>query len=76
MLDGSPRASVEHLHDFLGGLLPHRLCIPCLAKLFEQPEPPIRQAPDVLASRLESQTDECWNCAETRQTHGIHESAA
>jgi hypothetical protein len=75
-MPGTAIAFGSHLRDFLGGLRPHRFCIPCLAKMCAQPEPPIRQAMQALVGRLESQVAECRNCAETSQTYRLHDGAA
>ena len=69
-------ASGAEFRDFLAALRPLWLCVPCLAKVSEQPELPIRQTLQVFTDQLEARTGECGNCAETGQTYRIRESAA
>lgn len=73
MLDDTPLAPATDLRAFLIGLSPHRFCMPCLAKVSEQPELPVREALQTLSDRLEIETGECRNCAETSQTYRIAE---
>jgi predicted nucleic acid-binding Zn ribbon protein len=57
--------------DFLQGLSPHRYCIPCLARLYNTPEPLILAALQNSVG-VEHRVDVCRNCTNLSETYRIH----
>jgi hypothetical protein len=62
---------LEGFRYFLDGLSPHSFCVPCLARMYEQPERVIRQAIQPLMGRLESRMGACRGCEEPSQIYRI-----
>ena len=75
VVDGAPFDTGPHFSAFLSGLFPRRFCMPCLAKVSEQPEQSIQEVLHGLTDRLESEVGDCRNCGETAQTYRMRETA-
>jgi hypothetical protein len=58
--------------DFLEGILPHSFCVPCLARIYEQPEHVIREALQPLATRLESRMGACRGCEKPSRVYRMN----